>query len=91
MPAQPKAFVEYLIFRKGGFYGHDEWILKGSEEMIRWPNLQWREPTYGIDTFGTKKIDGQTCVVIANEEVKRAESLGWTVVSIKTSYAYIVH
>ena len=77
MTKQSKAFEEYLTKLPPG--GGLNWVLKGSEEMQRYPlhiYYNGHLGPKGILTFGTKRVDGLTCCIISNLDVHRALPLG---------------
>ncbi len=87
-----KQYAEHLVQvkRDGGRVGDFEWILKGSESYNRYPHYNFKNPVMGINTYGTKKVNGETCVSIANQHVEAAKKLGWRIMKVATHYAYIL-
>lgn len=83
-----KLFANHLVQVKDG----DRYssVIKGTEHMLRFPEYPEREGSLrGVATYGTKKIDGVSCVVIANGNKCRLPA-GWTVFHEGTCYAYIL-
>lgn len=62
-----------------------EKILVGSENISRYSFGE----TMGIETYGTKKVNGVTTYKIGNESKRDAESIGFTVLSYGRYYVYV--
>lgn len=82
-----KYFDEYLYEEEFG--GHRLWLVRGTEDMKRYPHHNFDSPLMGVPTFGTKKINGQTCLSIAKRDSERIKPLGWIEVHHGDTYAYM--
>lgn len=64
---------------------YDRRTLPGSEEIQTYPGRNFGQNEYGIPHYG--RLHG--AYKIAKEHAKPAETIGYTIVSIKTHYAFV--
>jgi hypothetical protein len=57
--------------------GMGNWVLEGSENDLTYPQYH-SSTTKGILIYGIKKVNGLSCLVIANKNLERAKLLGLT-------------
>lgn len=78
-----KHFAAHFEIGIGG-----EEIVKGTANYPRYANGHLPR-VKGVDTYGTKLIDGVTCLKVAKYHANILKGLGWTIVSKKEVYAYV--
>ena len=80
-----KHFADWLIRTESGHV-----IIKGTEDLPRHPNYKTLAHVKGIIENGTGKINGVTCMKVANDQAEPLKRLGWRLVDRKTYYSYVL-